>query len=107
MALYDRKCPFCGVVIPQTQTPIWDAEGFPCPTCGRWLRTSRSPLKLAWVIALAVAIAASYFLGLRARRAIVISLSVSVPLAFVVHSILGLFFSPPLEPFHRKKPGEK
>jgi uncharacterized protein (DUF2062 family) len=103
MALYDRSCPFCRSIIPQTQTPIWDAKGFLCPTCGQRLRTARSPLKLAWVIAVAVTMALCLFFGLRGVTAIVVSIVTSFPLSFVVHSVLGLFFSPPLEPFPENK----
>lgn len=99
MALYDRKCPACGAVISQTQTPIWDAKGFPCPACGRLLRTSRSSLKLTWAVTLAISISGCFYLGLRGPVGIAVSLVVSAPLSFIVHSSLGLIFSPPLEPF--------
>ena len=104
MALYDRKCPSCGVVISQSQTPIWDAKGFPCPACGRLLRTSRQSLKLTWAITLAISIGVSFYFGLRGLTAIIISVVASVPFSFIVHSALGLIFSPPLEPFSNDPP---
>src|ERR1700687_5336896 len=102
--LYDRKCPACGGVITQTQTPIWDAKGFPCPVCGRLLRTSRLSLKLTWAITLAISTSATFYFGLRGLRAIALSLLASLPLSFIVHSLLGLVFSPQLEVFSNEPP---
>jgi hypothetical protein len=84
-------------IVSQNQTPIWDSKGFPCPTCGRLLRSSRVSLKLTWTITLAVSIGGSLYIGLQGLKAIVISLIASVPLSFIVHAALGLVFSPPLE----------
>ena len=74
MALYDRNCPSCGIVISQMQTPIWQSGGFPCPACGRRLRTSLGDLKFTWVVTLLIAMGACFYFGLQGATAIVISL---------------------------------
>ena len=104
MALYDKNCPNCGSVIRESQTPIWDAKGFPCPACGQQLRTARVSLKLTWAITLPISVGVCLLLGLQGLSAILYSVVVSVPLSFLVHSALGLVFSPPLEPFPGKQP---
>jgi len=104
MALYDRKCPSCNAIIRQTQTPIWAANGFPCPVCGRLLRPALQSLKLTWAITLGISIGVSFYFGLRGFRALVISVIVSIPLSFLVHSVLGLVFSPPLEVLSNEPP---
>jgi predicted RNA-binding Zn-ribbon protein involved in translation (DUF1610 family) len=108
MALYDRKCPSCGAVIPQKQTPIWQSQGFPCPVCGRLLRTSLGDLKLSWAVTLAISLGGCLYFGLRGSTALLVSLIASVPLSLIVHSIFGLIFSHPLELFpNEKEPRDK
>jgi hypothetical protein len=99
MALYDRKCPACGRIISQAQVPIWQSGGFPCPACGRQLRTSLGDLKVTWAITLCASMAGCFYFGLQGYTALVTALIASVPLSFVVHSALGLVFAHPLEPF--------
>ena len=97
MALYDRKCPSCGEVIPQIQTPIWESSGFPCPACGRALKSSTLPIKLTLPITLTIAMSLCFYFGLRGPTAILISLVASIPLYFIVYAAVGLIFPPSLK----------
>ena len=102
MALYDRKCPACDAVIPQVQTPIWQSRGFPCPACGRRLRTPLGDLKLSWAVTLALSIGVCLYFRLRTSSAVLLSLVISVPMSFIVHSVFGLILPQPLEFFPDK-----
>jgi hypothetical protein len=106
MARYDRKCPSCGKIISQEQVPIWQSGGFPCPACGRRLRTSLGDLKVSWAITLFVSMAGCFYFGLQGYTALVAALIASVPLSFVVHSVLGLVRAHPLEPFPEDPPNK-
>ncbi len=97
LSRYDRKCPSCGKIISPVQSPIWESGGFPCPGCGRLLRTNTVSLKWAWVITLFFTIGTCSLFGLRSPTAIAALLISSVPLSFVVFAIIGLVSSVPLE----------
>lgn len=96
MALYDRKCPSCGEVIRQIETPIWEAGGFPCPACGRTLKSSILSVKVTLPITFGISVSACYCFGLRGSTAGLISLVASFPLYFAVYAAIGLFFPPGL-----------
>ena len=104
MALYDNKCPSCDEVIPQRKVPARQSgsTGFPCPACGRRLRTSRLPLSLTLPATFAVSTALTYYFGLRHATAVIVSIVLSLPLFFVIYVVIGLMIAPPLELF----PGE-
>jgi hypothetical protein len=106
MAILDRTCPYCGAAVHQGETPIWDANGFPCPACGQRLRTRRRSLKLTWAITLPCAVGLSLLFGLRGWNGLFVCLGISVPLSFVIHSILGVVFPPPLDAFRGERQGK-
>jgi hypothetical protein len=103
MAIFDRTCPYCGAVVHQAESPIWDAKGFPCPACGQRLRSRRRSLKLTWAITLPCAVVLSLLFGLRGWSGLFVCLGISVPLSFVIHSILGIVFAPPLDAFRGER----
>ena len=102
MALYDRKCPGCGEIVPQRKVAPWQPNGFPCPACGRQLRTARVPARLTVPVTLATSIGLSFSLGLKGLTAIAVSTLAALPVYFVVYTVLGLLFPPALELFPLK-----
>jgi predicted RNA-binding Zn-ribbon protein involved in translation (DUF1610 family) len=97
MTVYDRSCRSCRKVISPAQIPIWEGKGFPCPACGRTLKTRMLPIKFTFPITFTLAITLCLGLGLRGPIAVLISLVASVPLYFIVYAAVGLAFPPELE----------
>ena len=97
MALYERPCPSCGVIISQMQSPVWNAKGFRCPKCGMLLRSSLGDLRLSWIMTLTISAAICLRVGISGLKAIYLLLALAVPLSFLVHALLGLFISRPFE----------
>jgi hypothetical protein len=87
---------------------MWESDGWPCPRCGRLLRTAHMSLKLTWAITLVISTGMCLYFGLRGSAAVVVSLIASVPLSFIVHAVIGLFSSVPLELFpDQEDPGNE
>lgn len=97
MALYDRNCPACGNVVSQRQVPVWESGGWPCPSCGKLLRSTPTPLKLTWLITIPLSIGICFYFGLRDSTLILVALIAAIPISFVVHAVIGLLSSGPLE----------
>jgi hypothetical protein len=102
LSRYDRNCPSCGKMMSPMQIPIWQSGGFPCPGCGRLLRSSVPSLKLAWLITLFITIGICFFFRLSSPTAIAILLITSVALSFIVNAVMGLVSMVPLELVPRK-----
>lgn len=94
MAVYDRRCPSCRGVISPTQIPVWEGKGFPCPVCGRTLKTFTLPIKFTLPITFTLAVTLCLCLGLRGLIAFLSSLVASVPLYFIVYAAVGLILPP-------------
>lgn len=103
MALYDRKCPACGATVSRIQVPKQEPGGWPCPACGQRLRSARVSIKPAWVISLAISAGACLFFKLSGSTSVVVILIASLPLSFIVHGVIGLFLSIPLELFNERR----
>jgi hypothetical protein len=101
VALYDNLCPSCGEVIPARVVPARQsgATGFPCPACGRKLRTARVPITLTLPITIAISLFSCYSFGLRGFTAVAVFVLALLPVYFVVYVAIGLVVSPPLELF--------
>jgi hypothetical protein len=77
--------------------PLGKAGGFPCPACDQIIRTSLGDLKLTWVVTLLLSCGTCVIFGYRSLTALFLALVASVPVSFIVHSLFGLVFPPPLE----------
>jgi hypothetical protein len=94
MSRYDRKCPACDTNVSPNRVPLREGDGFPCPACGRKLK-STVPIPGTAVLPVIIAILLAWTVfGLRASIAIALLL-VTLPAFFILNALLALKFPPP------------
>jgi hypothetical protein len=54
-------------------------------------------MKLTWVITLGISAGSCFYFGLRDSNLILVTLVAAVPASFIVHAVIGLVSSAPLE----------
>lgn len=90
------KCPACGSVVPNEYKA---GQPLTCAACHKQLQPSRRYLNWAFSTALAIALAISFFLGLRGLWLFVATLVLWLPVNFLWTFLYVRVFPPRFEPY--------